>query len=123
MLRIMSFNANGIRLAHRKGFFEWFAVQYVYLMCIQETKVQVSQLSDEILARDGYRSWFHDAEKKGYAGVAVYSRREPEQYTWWSNRGQERGLAHRLPGRRRDSRARCGPQQSTARTASRTMRH
>lgn len=76
--RIMSFNANGIRAAERKGFFDWFAQQEIDVLCVQETKAQEHQL-DESHRPSGYHTYFFDAEKKGYSGVAIYSRVKPDQ--------------------------------------------
>ncbi|MGA9420916.1 MAG: exodeoxyribonuclease III [Rhodanobacteraceae bacterium] len=78
-MRIVSFNANGIRSAARKGFFDWFAGQDADLLCLQETKAQEHQLDDAVFRPRGYRAWFKDAtSKKGYSGVAIYSRLEPD---------------------------------------------
>lgn len=76
-LRIMSFNANGIRAAQRKGFFDWFAQQNIDVLCVQETKAQEPQL-DASHRPDGYHAYFFDAQKKGYSGVAIYSRIKPD---------------------------------------------
>lgn len=84
-MRIISFNANGLRSAARKGFFEWFREQDADLLCVQETKAQEHQLSgpdglDPAYLPTGYRAFFRDAStKKGYSGVAIYSRREPDE--------------------------------------------
>lgn len=75
----MTLNANGIRAAYRKGFFEWMLKQNVDVVCIQETKAQTHQLSEAILSPDGYYGFFNDAEKKGYSGVAIYSRVKPDK--------------------------------------------
>jgi len=75
----MTLNANGIRAAHRKGFFEWMLKQDVDVVCIQETKAQIHQLSEEILLPKGFYGFFNDAEKKGYSGVAIYSRQQPDE--------------------------------------------
>lgn len=77
MLRIITFNANGIRSAARKGFFDWLADQGADIVCIQETKAQVHQLKDPAFYPDGYHCHYVDAERAGYAGVALYTRREP----------------------------------------------
>ncbi len=77
MTRIMSFNVNGIRAVSRKGFWDWFHTQNIDVLCIQETKAQIDQLTDEIIQQQGYNAWFCDAEKKGYSGTAIYSRIEP----------------------------------------------
>ena len=77
-MRIISFNANGLRSAASKGFFDWFAAQHADVLCVQETKAQEHQLDDAALRPEGYQRWFKDAQKKGYSGVAIYSRREPD---------------------------------------------
>jgi len=76
-MRVISVNTNGIRAAARKGFFEWLAEQNADVVCIQETKAQRDQLTDPCFSPKGYFVHYHDAEKKGYSGVAVYSKKEP----------------------------------------------
>jgi len=79
-MRIISFNANGLRSAASKGFFEWFAAQEADVLCVQETKAQEHQLRIESYLPKGYHAYFRDATtKKGYSGVAVYCRREPDE--------------------------------------------
>ena len=79
-MRIMSFNANGLRSAQRKGFFDWFAGQDIDVLCVQETKAQEHQLRSAELLPAGYHAHFRDATtKKGYSGVAIYSRRQPDE--------------------------------------------
>ena len=79
-MRIISFNANGLRSAARKGFFEWFATQDADVLCVQETKAQEHQLVGPEFLPAGYKAWFRDAStKKGYSGVAIYARREPDE--------------------------------------------
>jgi len=80
-MRVISLNANGIRAAARKGFFEWLAAQDADLVCIQETKAQEHQLTDAQFHPEGYWCHYCDAEKKGYSGTAVYARREPDEVT------------------------------------------
>ncbi|MGN6513421.1 MAG: exodeoxyribonuclease III [Lysobacteraceae bacterium] len=78
-MRIVSFNANGLRSAASKGFFDWFAGQDADVLCVQETKAQEHQLSGAAFLPAGYKAWFRDATtKKGYSGVAIYARREPD---------------------------------------------
>jgi exodeoxyribonuclease-3 len=79
--RIITLNANGIRAAARKGFFAWLAAAGADFVCIQETKAQEHQLPPEALAMEGYHTAYCDAEKRGYSGVAVYSRRKPDAVT------------------------------------------
>ncbi|MBS0227826.1 MAG: exodeoxyribonuclease III [Proteobacteria bacterium] len=78
-MRILSFNANGLRSAASKGYFDWYAQQDADVMCLQETKAQEAQLDDAAFRPVGYQRWFKDAQKKGYSGVAIYSRREPDE--------------------------------------------
>ncbi len=78
-MRIISVNVNGIRAAARKGFFSWMTRQRADVICIQETRAQVHQLEDPVFRPRGYHVYFHDAEKKGYSGVAIYSRHKPDQ--------------------------------------------
>ncbi len=79
-MRIITFNANGIRAAARKGFFAWLRRQNADVVCVQETKAQVAQLGDACYRPCNYRCEYLDAEKKGYSGVAIYSRRAPERW-------------------------------------------
>ena len=77
---ITTFNANGIRAAQRKGFFEWVEKRQPDVLCLQETKAQFHQLEGrEEFFPEGYHYHFFDAEKKGYSGVAIYSRQEPDR--------------------------------------------
>ncbi len=76
-MRIISVNVNGIRSAARKGFFAWLRTTGADIVCVQETKCQEHQRDGEILQPDGYFAYYHDAEKKGYSGTAIYSRVEP----------------------------------------------
>lgn len=79
-MRIISFNANGIRSAARKGFFDWLRQQDADVTCIQETKAQEDQLTDPVFRPDGHHSFYRDAvTKKGYSGVAIYTKREPDE--------------------------------------------
>jgi exodeoxyribonuclease III len=76
-MRIISFNANGIRSAANKGFFDWFDEQDADILCIQELKAHDHQVA-EIARPAGYQHHFHFAEKPGYSGVALYTRRQPD---------------------------------------------
>jgi exodeoxyribonuclease-3 len=78
-VRIITLNCNGIRSAARKGLFAWLARQKADFVCLQETKAQRADLDgDLIYFPEGWRMFFNSATKKGYAGVALYARREPE---------------------------------------------
>ena len=79
-MRIVSFNANGLRASARKGFFDWFADNDVDVLCVQETKAQTPQLMVPEYLPDGYHAHFRDATtKKGYSGVAIYCRERPDE--------------------------------------------
>lgn len=79
-MRIISFNANGIRSAASKGLFDWLRLQKADVTCIQETKAQEDQLVDPMFRPDGHHCFYKDATtKKGYSGVAILSRREPDE--------------------------------------------
>lgn len=77
-LRIISFNANGIRAAARSGFYDWLNQQNADFVCLQETKAQHHQLvNSPLFFPENFYCDFHDAEKKGYSGVALYARHKP----------------------------------------------
>ena len=76
-MRIISANLNGIRAAARKGFFDWMLAQDADVVCIQETKAQEHQLDDDVFSPVGYYRYLFDAEKKGYSGVAIFTKEEP----------------------------------------------
>ncbi len=78
-MRIISLNANGIRAAERKGFFSWLEQQDADVICIQETKAQTDQLIAEAFWPKSYHCSYHDAEKKGYSGVAIYCLKKPDE--------------------------------------------
>ncbi|MEC9362187.1 MAG: exodeoxyribonuclease III [Pseudomonadota bacterium] len=78
-MRIISLNCNGIRSAARKGLFDWLPRQNADVLCLQETKAQRADLNDDALFfPDGWHAQMRDAQKKGYAGVAIYARRKPD---------------------------------------------
>ena len=77
-MRVLSLNANGIRSAARKGFFSWLPEVGADLVCLQETKAQLDQLADPVFHPEGYHCAYVDAERPGYSGVAIYSRRQPD---------------------------------------------
>lgn len=78
-MRIITINTNGIRAAERKGFFTWLERQSADVVCIQETKAQPEQLTAEAFNPEGYTCHYHSAEKKGYSGVAIYSKQQPDK--------------------------------------------
>ena len=80
-MRIITLNCNGIRAAARKGFFNWLATVNADIVCLQETKAQIDQLTDPIFHPDNFHSYYFDADKKGYAGTALYCRAKPLKIT------------------------------------------
>jgi exodeoxyribonuclease-3 len=78
-VRIVTLNANGIRSAASKGFLDWMRRQKADLVCVQEIKAQEPDLPKPILAPAKLHAFFHPAEKKGYSGVAMYARKEPDR--------------------------------------------
>jgi exodeoxyribonuclease-3 len=79
-LRIVSANLNGIRSAATKGFHDWLAAASgADVACVQELKAQAADLNEAMRTPAGYRGWFHYAERKGYSGVGIYARREPDR--------------------------------------------
>lgn len=78
-MRIITLNLNGVRSAASKGFFRWLPLQGADILCVQELKAQPGDIIGEIASPNGYQSYFHCAEKKGYSGVGIYARRQPDQ--------------------------------------------
>ena len=78
-MKIVTANVNGIRAAGRKGFFDWIGKTLPNVVCIQETKAQIEQLTDVLYHPEGYHCFYHDAQKKGYSGVALYCRQQPDE--------------------------------------------
>ena len=74
MMKFISWNVNGLRACTGKGFEEAFNTLDADFFCLQETKMQAGQLD---LQFDGYESYWNYAEKKGYSGTAIYTRRHP----------------------------------------------
>jgi exodeoxyribonuclease-3 len=78
-MRVISLNLNGIRSATSKGVYTWLAKQDADLVCLQELKAQAADLSLEMLNLPGLHGYFHYAEKKGYSGVGIYAKKQPDQ--------------------------------------------
>jgi exodeoxyribonuclease-3 len=78
-MRVITLNANGIRSAERKGFFAWMQQQNADFICLQETKAQLHQLDNDTFCPPNYHCFYHDAEKKGYSGVALYCKKQPDK--------------------------------------------
>lgn len=80
MFRVITANLNGVRSAATKGFFTWLEQQHADVVCLQETKAQIDQLTDPLFHPEGYTVCYNDAEKKGYSGTAIYARQSPTQW-------------------------------------------
>ena len=76
-MRIVSWNVNGIRAAVKKGFTESLEAMQPDMLCLQETKAQDDQVAEALAGIQGYRLYANSAVKKGYAGTAVLSKKEP----------------------------------------------
>jgi exodeoxyribonuclease III len=78
-VRVITLNVNGIRSAAKKGLFRWLAAQRADVVCLQEIKCQEPDLDAALHTLKGHASCYGFAEKKGYSGVALYSRRQPDE--------------------------------------------
>ena len=77
--RLFSWNVNGIRAIGRKGFVEWLLAEQPDVLAVQETKAMASQVPVEVREPAGYHTYWASAERKGYSGVALFSRTEPRR--------------------------------------------
>ncbi|PSB91628.1 exodeoxyribonuclease III [Candidatus Pandoraea novymonadis] len=78
-MRIITGNLNGVRSAAKKGFFDWFGKQDADVLCVQELKAILPDMTPNFLKPYGYHGYFHYAEKKGYSGVGIYTRYQPDE--------------------------------------------
>ena len=78
-MRIISLNMNGIRSAFKKGFLRWLPTQKADVVCLQEIRIQPEQITEEMRKPDGMKAVFQCAEKKGYAGVGICFRKQPDR--------------------------------------------
>jgi exodeoxyribonuclease-3 len=76
--KLLCWNVNGIRAAAKKGFHAWLSREAADVVCLQETKAQKEQLEQELVEIEGYQSFWCSAERKGYSGVATYTKRPPD---------------------------------------------
>jgi exodeoxyribonuclease-3 len=77
IIKIFCWNVNGIRAIEKKGFRDWIKKANPDILCLQETKAQEEQLEDSLKKINPYSSYFFSAERKGYSGVATYSKINP----------------------------------------------
>ena len=78
-MKIISYNVNGIRAAINKGFIDWLQETNVDVICIQEIKANKEQVQTNLLEKIGYHNFCFSAQKKGYSGVAIFSRIKPKK--------------------------------------------
>ena len=76
-MKIISYNVNGIRAAIKKGVLEWLKGENPDIICIQETKANKDQVETNLIEAAGYNHFWYSAEKKGYSGVAIFSKIKP----------------------------------------------
>jgi exodeoxyribonuclease-3 len=77
-MKIISYNVNGIRAAEKKGFSEWLKQENPDVICLQEVKANIDQVDISIYQDLGYEIYWHSAQKKGYSGVAIFSKVKPK---------------------------------------------
>ncbi len=77
-MRLVSWNVNGIRAAAKKTFFEYLEQESPDVLCVQETKAHPEQLDETLLTPPGYYTYYHAGERKGYSGVATFTKKRPE---------------------------------------------
>ena len=77
-MQIITYNVNGIRSALKKDFFDWLKVTNADVVCLQEIKANTDQFNESVFADLGYHCYWHSAEKKGYSGVAIFSKVRPK---------------------------------------------
>ena len=76
-MKLISWNVNGVRAVVKKGFLDWLDQEQPDILCLQETKAHVDQLTSEILTDHGYHTFWHSGERRGYSGVATFCKEEP----------------------------------------------
>jgi len=78
-MKILSWNVNGVRAAYKKGFLDWFLFEKADIVCIQETKAELEQFPKDIRYIKGYDLYAASAVRKGYSGVAVWTKEKPKK--------------------------------------------
>ncbi len=78
-MRIVTLNVNGIRAAARKGLFDWLARERADVVCLQEVRAQADQIAAPQFHPHQFHCFYEPAQRKGYSGVALFSRREPDE--------------------------------------------
>ena len=80
-MRIISYNVNGIRAAIKKGFIDWLKTNPADIICLQETKAEHTDIDVKLLENLGFQHHWFSAQKKGYSGVAVFTKIKPDKVT------------------------------------------
>jgi exodeoxyribonuclease-3 len=83
-LKILSYNVNGIRAALNKGFATWLKATQADVICLQETKALEEQVDTQFLSELGYHHYWFSAQKKGYSGVAIFTKHKPQHIAYGS---------------------------------------
>ena len=83
-MRIISYNVNGIRSAITKGFIDWLATDPCDIICLQETKAHKDNVNFQAIEALGYHTYWFSAQKKGYSGVAVFTKIKPDAVRYGS---------------------------------------
>ena len=79
MKSIVSWNVNGLRAIVKKNFLSWLEQENPDVLCLQETKLQQDQVPEEVQGLSGYHKYFCSAQKKGYSGLALFSKEKPRK--------------------------------------------
>ena len=77
-MRILSWNVNGVRAVVKKGFFDWLELETPDVLCLQEIKARTEDLEESILKPAGYHAVWNPAVRKGYSGVAIFTKKKPK---------------------------------------------
>ena len=81
-MRIISYNINGIRAAINKGLIDWMRTDPADVICFQETKAQMENITPGIFSETGYTDYWFSAQKKGYSGVAIFTKIKPDNVVY-----------------------------------------
>ncbi len=87
-MRIITYNVNGIRSAIRKGFLEWLHADPADIICLQEIKAVKDNIEAGLIDDMGFHQYWFPAKKKGYSGVAVFTKIKPQEVYYGNNRAQ-----------------------------------
>jgi len=87
-MRIISYNVNGIRAAIKKGLLDWLQTNPADIICLQETKARQEDVDCKPFHALGYQDYWFSAQKKGYSGVAVFTKIKPDHVELGNGNGQ-----------------------------------